>query len=988
MENVPTVFTSNCMEVLVDRLRETLISNPRPFADQRVFIPNTSMKNQLITKLLTSDIDIISGIQFSELGGGIHSLFKMLSGKNLNFPPLDILSLYLESLISENSGSAEFDGYDPIHLQSLGHALAKEFLRYGKYGGKALKNWRDKGGWQQSFWHKIFSDWNFPYQLLEGAFKPLKTPVEVHLFALPFYPELYHQFFQKAAPHLALFFYQLSPCREFWTDAPSHREVFLFGQGEEDRSLLEEHNALLVNFGKLSRKTARFFEDSDLLTNEEYQSPPASLLGQVQKDILDDICPGKTTLNPDGSLVLRGASSKLREVEILYENLIYLSYLPSEVQIYAPDIAAYSPYIELVFGSDDSPFDFQVQGLPRLHESRLLQLYTQLINLSESRFDLKSVSRVLSHPYIYSGLGLKEKEVELFLGFMEKLEVKWGLDIHHRDQLIGRPMLEKESCGTWKHAFHRLLFRLAFIGEKPSIWNLPYLEFTQAEMAGRCIELISQLKKVLDELSIPKTLKEWATFLRSLLETHIKVPEEELNHLYFLHEKLSLLASLGSRVSSRFPFASVKRFLESSFRDRSGYRQSKSLECLTFSSLKLGNVFPAKVVYLLGMQEEAFPRVEMRSSLSHFDGDFCPTTFDEDRSLFLDLLVTTKEQLHISYLEMNEKDGHQDKPSALIQELITYLEKHYGIDEKKLKRVHPPFPFHHTSKGVTFSMRHHQTALSFYNQKEVSPFVPEFYALSTLGAATPDSAPLSIRKLTSFVKHPLRFYFQQVLGIYLRYEEGEAEFSLSPLNKAIIQKSGHHLSFDQSIQEANRHGKLPSGRFKEVAIEALRQEKPLETLEEGESITVSREFFGYQVEGVINHVTPDGLLFMGKEKDLVQVWPEFLVFSCLEDLEVKKELIITESGKTIRLEDPQQSLKHFLDYYSIAQGTPSPLLPSMLPIFMKKTPKEFEKALNMKLKQGNDPYLNSAFSSYKPEVVFKTWSSLAKGTFSELEASL
>jgi len=71
-------------------------------------------------------LNVVTGIEFQELGSGIQSL----SGKKLIFPPLDILALHLESLLEEENP----------HFAA---ALASEFLKYGKFRGEPLTGWKN-----------------------------------------------------------------------------------------------------------------------------------------------------------------------------------------------------------------------------------------------------------------------------------------------------------------------------------------------------------------------------------------------------------------------------------------------------------------------------------------------------------------------------------------------------------------------------------------------------------------------------------------------------------------------------------------------------------------------------------------------------------------------------------------------------------------------------------------------------------------------------
>ena len=118
----PTVYLSNKEKHLTLLLRDNLFSKEsKPFAKKFVFLPNASLKKNLLASFVSDDtLDVVLGIDFLELGKGVSTLYQQATGKSLLFPPQDLLTLHLEALL------------DKPHFAP---ALAKEFIKYGKYGG-------------------------------------------------------------------------------------------------------------------------------------------------------------------------------------------------------------------------------------------------------------------------------------------------------------------------------------------------------------------------------------------------------------------------------------------------------------------------------------------------------------------------------------------------------------------------------------------------------------------------------------------------------------------------------------------------------------------------------------------------------------------------------------------------------------------------------------------------------------------------------------
>ncbi len=951
---------------------------------------------------LSNKKDAIAGISFEELETGILSLFHSLTDSKLLFPTKSLMTLHLEALILDSSEALPSyfeEGLCQESKQSKARGLAlhlsKEFLLMGKSGGAYLKKWLETPGWQQTLWHQLFSSWNFPYELLEGSFKPPKKMIEVHLFNFSFIPSLYHKFLQKISRFVSIFYYQFSPCQEFWTDTVSDRERMLMQKKDrfehEQDIFFKSHNSLLVNFGSVMRKNASFFEERDLCGIDHIATPSSTFLGRLQSDIFEDKVSEGAKIELDSSFAVYPAPSKLREVELLYTQLKTLSFEPQEVLVFAPDISEYAPYIQLVFGGRKPLFPFQINGLPRLSLSLFLQGFFDFISLFSKRFTLKDVFKICKHPFVLSAFQLKEQEVECFYVWMEKLGVKWGLDSKHRKELLSKSVYGNEMGGTFEQAFDILLQRLVCMDKTPTEWDVPSPDFSQAESLGKCIFLVRSIQKDLERLRTPMVLNSWAEYLQLLASRYFLVSKEEQGYLDFFSQKLKLLSYLGEEQQSLFSLSSIQRFLENAFKEKSGKIGSNELNTIHFSSLSKPSFFPCKMLYLLGMEESSFPKNEPGSSLKIPVGDFSPRSSDEDRTAFLQALLTPKCAFAMSYLSVNADDGKEQLPSLFIQEVLSYIETHLLIKQEALFKRFSPLPFHLDSPCLKHSKRHYLSALNFYGEIPQNPFIPEYLNAPIPSFDIKEEASLPLNKLKSFAKHPIRFYFNEILGVYLDYEKQDEEFYFSPLIQTLFlnRKSS---SFKEGIDKASLYGKLPLGPFKHIAEKKLMQksldiEKGLKEFEIETlfSVPISLNIplvSGGEVliEGVIENVCSKGLVCIGSSKELLKMWPEFLAY-CLFKEEGVKELLFLEDGKMFSIKNPQQALSLYLDYFQTSQAVPSPLLPAWGDIFFKKSEKELKKAVSQKIKMGKDPYIEPAFSNYNPSHVFKVWAPLVQKTF-------
>lgn len=993
----PTLHVSNDFRALRKQLAHQLFLTPSaPFEQKVVLLPDLKQKNELLLHFL-KDVDVVMGVDFMELGAGLQFLCKLLAGQTLQLPPLDLLTLHLLPLVQEFQSEKK--------AYPLAAALAMEFLRYGKFGEEKLIEWAQKEGWQQTLWKRVFSQWDIPSKLLDLSLKKPNQPLEIHLYKFSFLPELYYRFLEKVAAHVPVHIYQFSPCATFWTDTFSEKER-IFLEKKVDANVRAEWNAylqdrplLLAHLGKLARQTFRFFEEEDFPIEEHYVSPKTdTLLHQLQHQILH--YEAKQTLNQDRSILLHPTASKRREVEILFTTLLSLDFNPSDIRIYAPDISSYAPYISLIFGAKESPFPFSIADLPREQESPLLQAFLNLLMLKQNRFNKTAVLKLLSSPPVRQKFRLKEKDVEAFGDWMEKGGVKWGMDRQHRKFLLqGREMHEQGEVGTWEDTFKSLLHGFTTLPKDRPAWEKPILDFSDAATLGTCVSIVRSLEKELSFLETASlSLAEWSEKLRFLLNRYFEVDEKELSTFKWVEEKFALLESKALPKDS-YPFLPLFEFIKKAFQEKTGRKEAVQIEALRFASLKLAALDHAPVICLLGLDETQFPRVSSKSSLCELSLPKQPLSQYEDRLLFLESLFAASSHLIMSYVSISEEDGKEQAPSPIVQELLTILDP-ISITEK-----HPSFLFHADYFNAPKPTSHlaFRAAQKFYTtHSKPTPFIPEFLIPTPLPPSQTEDLTIDLRTLSRFAKHPLRFYLNHALHFYLQYEEKDEEFTLSPLNQMKLREEAHHRPFEEVFEQADLQGKLPLGRFKEVARlhaseeiallkEALKQfefvEQP-KTIDLALTVPLDRGRVAH-LEGTLGGVTSEGLLFHGEKKlhDLLKIWPLYLAFASSDQME-KKELLLTKTGERLSFPklDPQHALASYLLYYEKALMHPSPFLPAWGQTFLEKGPQELAK----KIEATTDPYALWIFRphQYDPDVLFETWATLLQTTFHPLQEAL
>lgn len=811
---------------------------------------------------------------------------------------------------------------------ALAEQLAHLFQEYALYAGKMVQLWetQESLGWQQELWKELFSPHNdYSYLAKELAYfnqqaiPPLSRDTQVHLFGFSFLPKQEYDFFAQAAKAVRVHYYILSPCQGFWSDLHSNREKrflknrwakkgFSIEQQEHLEDYFNDHNALLANWGSLGRHMAKQIEESDADILSHYELPKSIAEDPFYSDLMnEDIALQETSTAPtllqrvqadllllrdtegesrvelaegDSSIQIHCAPSKMREVEILYDNLLKIiekhaetedPISPRDVLVMAPDIVSYEPYIKAVFGHKESVLDFQLFDLKADTQSSLVEGFLSLLEIATSRWDAASLMKLLEHPDVCRKQQLKSEELQQLRRWVHFAGIRWGEDGKHRKQLLqnnysSSVTAEEHEGSTWNEGISRLLLGLTmqFKEEEWSeaaedarleLFPAEGIDIAQADLLGKWVTLLRSLRDDLRPLTegASLTLKEWSTYLSCLLEAYF-APDQEQPSSQADFEALLTHFSSFSHASTKLPeekfgWTTIERHLKSALSQKTMTFRENHLQVVRFCSLLPMRALPAKVIVLMGMSEGVFPKKNRSHSLNlmrHSSTvDYCPSVTDYDRYLFLEALLSAREYLLISYPDESAASGNSNasQPSLMVTELLSYLDSAYEIGETKISqwccKKHPFYPFdkQYFTAGTPFfsySKAHFRAAQAFYEKEKTVAhgFLPEFFSVTTPSLAIPkpcEELIITIQQLIDVAKSPIKTYLQKTMGIYLNQEKErflpkDEPFTLALLDQFLLKKELFKKPPEAVLQIAEKQGKLPAGVFKELSRQRLLEE--------------------------------------------------------------------------------------------------------------------------------------------------------------------
>lgn len=938
------LYLSHRMDSLIDRLIDHLEADPiDPICTRTIVVPNRQIREWILLEIAKKK-GVAMGLKVVEI--------EELVPVSMNSLEM-FCSLYSELIHSTDPELIYFVDGKKKRILDLAAQLATLFFSYGQFGKGLFEGSAE--GWQQKILHKFFVEgpWRLPVQMKMDAPGPLIC------FGIDFLPTAYWEFLFRS-PELSI--YQFSPCAEYWEDLASDRERKKLerywkkrGVAKKSRDQLDAYlrdaPRHLANWGKIGRETLKIFDRFDLQIEDVYPTlNPDSLLKRIQFDLLTFQETQKIPPDDSVKLFLTG-SSRLKEVECLRDEILRLGIPYHEISVLAPDIEPYVPLIEYVF-SDRIPY--RISGFDIATQSSFRQGLERLLHLASGRWEAEEVLTLFETPSFYRKQQWTPDKLEQFRNWIDSVRIKWGRDEGHRMEILTNTLGngQYEDQNSWEKGLDRLLDAVIFL--------LPMQ--INPDLFEELISILSLLKTL--DLKGEKTLFCWAEALEKAARDFLVIDPNDEADMGAQNVFSQLLFDLRkSQNENLFPFEVIQRLLN---RPCLGQMHSSHLHAIRFAPLDACAMIPSRALFLIGMDEDSFPRTKTSSSLDLLKGQV-PDIADRDRYLFLQALFSAQEFLRISYGHLSADEGKPVGPSLLVQELTS------TIDIQTSVYCPPPVPIE-------------KPHLLWSN---VSPSLPP-----------QEEQVLSISDLRLLARHPWKFFLQKVHGIYLN-EEWEDSFALQkgrlvraslekPIQEVFAEEEflpgtfGEALRLEVSEKAEEWQSQLEEWQLKPFSL-TLRDNCTEIQWDGPHCIAPPLQIGAVRLIGEIKLATQKGLVCTNEDhlSGCLKVWPEALIVAMTFNA---PQIWMLRNGKSKAIENVEPSLKAFIEYYFLSLKAPSPLLSDWADPFLRKGLVEFEK----KMEKGSsfeDPVMDWVLARAQipnAEELYSNWSPILKETFASL----
>ena len=1020
------LFTSNKLEILAAQLAQQLKTPVSEALRPEIVVIQSTGMERWISQELARHNGICANIHFPFPNAFLDQIIKqvMPAGDTPRAFDPDVMMFDIMKLFPEFTSRKGFENLktyladDRTRLKELQIAskLADLYDQYQVFRPQMIFRWEQDaapdhpdGYWQAELWRQLLKGRQNHHRasqrrdLIEkmnsdpALFSDL--PPRIFMFGISYLPLFHLEMFVALSQIVETNLFLLNPCREYWGDIVSEKQMQRIRRNyahSADVSAdlhLEEGNRLLASMGAHGKDFHTVISNFDFQMYENYQDPGClNLLSCIQSDILNlrnrQQPPSETdasieplaataqvpvhTIDPsDTSIQIQCCHSPMREIEVLHDHLLAMfaedpQLLPKDIVVMTPDIETYAPYIQAVFGGQTDErlhIPFSVADRGARDQGRLIDGFFSFLELKGSRFSVARVMRLLETPGVRQKFGLIHSDIEIVERWIRDTRIRWGIDADHRHKL-GLPAT---SENTWHAGIRRLLLGYAMPGNYQQMFDdiLPFnsVEGRDVQSFGKFLDFSDAAFRFVQELTGPKTLHAWRKLLSRMLNDFF-LPDEDLQGE--VKGLRSIINQLGqcqadADFNQKLELEPIRFYLARHLANLSlgsGFMTG----AVTFCAMLPMRSIPFKVICLVGMNSDAFPR------------DAQPLSFDlitqhprpgdrsrrkDDKYLFLESIISARNKLYISYVGQSIQDNSRMPPSVLVSDLLDTIEKGFELSagniREHLVRFHrlQAFDsqyFKENSQLFSYSADNCAAAAYVSTNKEETALISQVIPLSA--PEKNEWRNLEIETLCRFFNHPTRFLLQQRLGIYLEQAAAltakREDFELDYLDRFLVgqrlvstRMAGNDLDTYRAAEIARGqfpHGNVGILRYNEMSSAVAQFTDRVEQFQENViagPLAMQFEIGEFNLQVRLPYIYDRGLVqyryATQRAQDLLQLWIYHLVFCEMaqKDWPQTSIMIFKHSVWQFRpVDQPRQFLTDLLNTFKAGLEKPLHLFPT------------------------------------------------------------
>ena len=725
------IYKSNKIEVLVELLAKEILLNPPNITEELDICINDyflgkwirdqiTLKNNIsalyqiktITKYTEELINRLNANgnsdewHYENIKWGIINSFEELSSHKESIPLKKWITKYLNTKIIDSD------------IFNLINRIAKVFSDYLIYRPEIIRSWHNNeinssklfyGLNKEQYWQAIL------YKLLQKKFpnKPAcllmidiiedinsfkkvieeDLPKKSFLFINNNLSKIQINFYSAISKYRDIDLYMLSPGYSLWKRINTEEGIISFDQKSKSHNtnsinLEKIFCSYAANFDKLLEEnilSSRIIPNNNLIfidpTASKSDSKNISLLKQLQKKIIINDDENLRLTENEDSILFIPHSSILSQLEFVREQIIKVLESNSDINysdicIVSPDINNLKPYLNFIFNNKKltgAEIPYYVAKIDYKEISGVYNFLNEIIEISKSKLNIRGLDSLLTNPITQLIFNYSLNEKNEFISILKSCGFHWGID-------------KVDRLGEYKNSLDWCIERivLGMIYDEDCYFQdkeiKPFDTRNNFIDLHKWIEIISEIKLYLDSLKGCFKYSQWIQKIKNLLNRCKDINEliDEVNNVYEILDHNNLKVESDSQIE----LSVIVDLLSSYFNNINSNPNYRNNEIL-IGDISRVSLLPHKIIYVIDMNENKFPKKEINENINIIKNKFVfgdPKKLDKEKNLFLELLMSSRKQLIISWVAFDE-DNRKKEISQPILQMIHLLKELLNKEE-------------------------------------------------------------------------------------------------------------------------------------------------------------------------------------------------------------------------------------------------------------------------------------------------------------------
>jgi len=991
-------YSSNQLTALADHLSDLLKSQKPddPFQSQTILVPNRDTAKWLQLHL-SERLGIVANYRFmmpaewhwNQIREIYPDLPKVLPSDpepmkwtlfSLLTKP-DILKRFkrLYNYISEQSEEMR----EPATLK-LSRQLSSVYDQYLIYRPEMILKWdAGKTGsedekWQAELWELLTEQWN-------NSFKKPICHHKAKLF------EIAEKEFNSKDIGFKKTLFVFNPglipasIARFLKVYSDNHTVYLF-QNRVTENISSEYDCSILNsLAEESMSIDSIYKSISDDENKEFcQIDSTTLLNEVKSRISKNRPDEKYEFDGDESIQIRSCHSPLREIETLHQFLLEQfekdqSLKPDEILVVTPDLDPYEKVIDAVFGVQEERLPAIPYRTPSSGFQESLQIantFLEFLNLLTSRFQFDDVFDLFQAKPVQERFKISESDASKVKEWLEDNYIIWGIDEEHRKEW-GQP---EQKTHTWKRAIHRI-----WDGDIIGSQRVDQLGFDRYEGVktitdrdrwaafNRYFNFLTDCRQGIDD---PKSLSHWCDLLTRWASDLFSDGVISNGAGHTLKSGIESLRGQfeASSIYDKVSFKLIRSEIEAVLENRTG-RSARFTDGVTFSSMVPVRGLPFKLIAMIGLNEESFPRKQNAPDFDLMNQNPRVTERDrkkEDKALFLESVMAAGEIHYCSYIGQSKVDNEHLPPSPIVSEWIDYLSRITGREQGSWVRYEAISGFSPNAftEGKSYSERYYKAMQATISDTSARKGGIQFHKQIERNDVETD---VDLSELIRFyTKHP-DWFLRNIFDARPRDPEEERdEFSLSALEKhqlfrqifswrlsGVKPEEIQPVVLESGIVPDGWGGRKKLNELSESVDTAFQVLKELNIKPELSHLDINIKLKDKRLTGLIQNYSNNELVQINPSSkrggNLFKAWLNHLTVQASGLLGNKESHFICDLKKNdpavisfSPVKNPLELLRELVNEYRGLSGRPLLFFPDVIYDYLDKNPdKDPEKALSV-----------------------------------------